>query len=204
MLNTLTVVNQRQVCGGPSLGTQYSLESACDTCGSGARQTGPLVLPSPLSVGEPVAMTLDSEVLIRSDLADLLHSIGISSLGDVCVPRSPDPLPFFQLLPEAVLPRFSSGTTGYVIERQCQACLRDGFFHAVESPLRLHYEHLDRKYLGFDVLATWECFGNSRLRRPFRESVLASPVLVLSQRLSEVLSQAGARVELEPVAIDVS
>ncbi len=113
---------------------------------------------------------------------------------------SAEPLPFWQLVPEAVLPRFSVAQTGFVRERPCPNCDRDGYFGIPGVSAPLTYEHLPPAMLEHDLLATFERFGNSRLRTPFRDSVFAAPLYVAGARLAEALRAARVRtVELESV-----
>jgi hypothetical protein len=51
-----------------------------------------------------------------------------------------------------------------------------------------------------DLSATYERFGNSRLRSPFKDSVLAAPMYVGSARVVDVLrAQKIKGLDFEPV-----
>jgi hypothetical protein len=191
------------VSGGVSSGTAYSLESACPACGTGAAQVGPLRLPRFDAPRAEIFSTLDDEVLVAPPLAARLREAGVRSLGPVIGASSDAPLPFEQLLPEGVLPRFSPETTGVVRERPCPVCDRDGHFGVPRVPLQLAYAALPTALLERHVLATFERFGNSRLRTPLRDSVFAAPVYVVSSRVADVLRTAGARAAgFEPVRLE--
>ena len=74
-------------------------------------------------------------------------------------------------------------------------------------PLRLVYDGLPPDIANKDVLATYECFGNSVLREPFKESGFATPVLVVSDRLRDAILALGLKekdVSFEPVLIKSS
>lgn len=86
-----------------------------------------------------VFTTLDREVLVRTETAEALERVGLGGvLGQVLHARSKAPLPVFQLCAQTVLPRFSSGTSGVVRERQCESCDRDGHFGVPHVPIVLH------------------------------------------------------------------
>ena len=190
------------VTGGVSAGTPYSFESACRTCGTGASQAGPLHLPRFKAPKADLFSTLDSEILVTPKLAEHLRAAGVRSLGRV-VDKDGRALPFEQILPQGTLPRFGAETTGFVRERPCPVCNRDGYFGVPNVPLRLAYPTLPADLLGKDVLATFERFGNSRLRTPLRDSVFAAPVYVISGRVADALRSAGVRSgEVEPVLVD--
>lgn len=150
-----------------------------------------------------VFTTLDREVLVRAETAEALQNAGLGEvLGEVLHARSKAPLPVFQLRSQAVLPRFSPATSGVVRERQCAACDRDGHFGIPNVPIVLHYAGLDSRLLESDVLATFERFGNSRLREPFSDSVFAAPLYVVSARFKSVLEASKVkRVDYQPVVI---
>jgi hypothetical protein len=192
------------VTGGVSAGTAYSFESACRTCGTGASQVGPLHLPGFKVPKADLFSTLDSEILVTPRLADRLRSAGVRSLGSV-VGTDGRPLPFEQLLPQVTLPPFGVETTGFVRERSCPVCGRDGYFGVPNVALRLVYRSLPADLLDKDVLATFERFGNSRLRTPLRDSVFAAPVYVIGGRLADALRASGVgSAEFEPVRLDTS
>lgn len=203
VLYVITIRTQKSVYGGPKYGTTYSMKNACPQCGTGAVQEGPLKLPDLELAPKQVALTLDFEILFGEVLAEELMDQGFDCFVHARHHRTQVKLPSYQLLSQKLLPPFSPRTSGYETERQCQACKRDGYFNIPHVPLRLHYSQLDRHYLEHDVLATWEAFGNSRLREPYSESHIASPVLVVTQKLHEAL-QGLKGVEFTEVEVDWS
>jgi hypothetical protein len=150
------------------------------------------------------ALTLDDEILVDSGLTEAVRAAGLTRcLGEVLDARTKIPLPVSQLRAEAVLPPFSPRSSGIVRERPCPACSRDGYFGIPHQPTLLHYEGVDVGLLERDLLATYERFGNSRLRESFRESVFAAPLYVAGERLTRVLETEKVKgVELEPVTFD--
>jgi len=202
MLYRIVVKKGVNVCGGPSSGTEYSMEGACPACGTGALQVGPLTLPRFKAPAADLFSTLDDEILVSGSLGELLLDRGVKCLGPVVRGNSAEPLPFWQLVPEAVLPPFSRATSGIVRERPCPHCDRDGYFGIPHVPATLVYDSLPPPILEKDLLATFERFGNSRLRTPFRDSVFAAPLYVAGARLAEALRAADVRtVVLEPVHV---
>jgi hypothetical protein len=99
--------------------------------------------------------------------------------------------------------RFSDLSTGIVRERPCATCDRDGYFGIPHQPTLLRYQGVEAALLERDLLATYERFGNSRLREPFRESVFAAPLFIASDRLTRVLEVERVKgVELEQVSFE--
>lgn len=196
----LLVDNQVDIYGGPTEGTEYSLDGACPRCGTGAVQVGPLILRAFKLPKREVFMTLDREVLVSTRVADLLRTHGFACVRSVLRKGSQERLPLAQLVPEATLPRFLQSSTGVTRERPCVVCDRDGYFGIPHVPMGLKYA--TPLPSGTDLLATFERFGNSRLRTPFTESVFAAPMYVSSPRLADFLSTQRLRgVSFEPVEV---
>jgi len=188
-LTRIVIRNAINIFGGPLHGTEYSLEGACARCGTGAEQSGPLVLSRFKAPKEDVFSTLNDEILISPRFCESLRARGIQCVRQVLDAESKTPLPVLQLVAEAVLPPFSQRTTGYVRERACDLCQRDGYFGIPHVPMVFHYDALPSKLAEKDLLATFERFGNSRLRTPFRDSVFAAPAYLAGARLVNELKQ---------------
>lgn len=197
----LVVRSSANIFGGPQQGTKYDLSTACPRCGSGATQVGPLLVGTTKFPKNEIFMTLDREILVVGALASSLADAGFARLlGEVVFAKSGERLPVLQLIPEDVLPRFSPMSSGIVRERPCPACDRDGYFGVPHQPTLLRYEGVKPSLLERDLVATYERFGNSRLREPFHESVFAAPLYVASDRFTRVLEAERVKgVELEPV-----
>lgn len=190
------------VDGGPMYGTQYSLADACDRCGTGAKPVGPRIMRRFRVSNAPIFLSLDHEILVSLDMADGLRALGVESLADIRGVKTGEELPLKELRAEATLPPFSKETTGYEREGVCPKCGRDGYFNIPHVPLKLVYRGLAPEYASKKVLATYERFGNSRLREPFKDSVFAMPVYVVSALVASYLKkEAGRRVTLVPVDI---
>lgn len=130
-----------------------------------------------------------------------LQSIGVNKLAKV-VDLQSRVLPFKELRPEVILPPFSKSTTGYEVEDSCKYCMRDGFFHIPRVKLKLVYDDIDPVFFKYNVLATHELFGTSSINEPFSKSVFASPKLIISDLIVEVLkSESIGADSFEPVTI---
>lgn len=189
VLTRIVVRNATDIFGGPLHGTEYSLGGACPRCGTGAEQTGPLVLSRFKAPKKDVFSTLNDEILISPRFSDALRARGIQCVRQVLDAESKAPLPVLQLVADVVLPPFAASTTGYVRERACELCKRDGYFGIPHVPMALWYDALPSGLVEKDLLATFERFGNSRLRTPFRDSVFAAPVYLAGARLANELKQ---------------
>lgn len=191
--------------GGPTHGTEYDLSDACPRCGTGARQTSPLIVDGlEVSSRQSLIQTLDREFLLAPELADRLRERGISgaSLLGVKSARHGFTLPWTQLLPTFEMPPMHPSSTGIERERPCPQCMRDGYFHDANHPLELAYTQSSLGSLP-DVVHTFERFGNSGLREPFCESHFASPLILISPDLYEIFRKASVRASFEPVrAVD--
>lgn len=196
----LLIRNETNVFGGPSSGTVFDLTDACPKCGTGAVQVGPLLLSRPPRSQRDIFSTLDGELLVEAALSARLQKQGVACLAEVIDARTGVPMDLRQFKPQATLPPFSAATRGYARERPCQACDRDGFFANPAVPLELRYDSLPQG--NFQLFATFERFGNSRLREPFRDSVFAAPLLVAAGELVHALAAAAVPgLELHPVVI---
>jgi hypothetical protein len=150
-----------------------------------------------------ICSTLDDEVLVDPPLAAAMKAGGLGGcLGDVRDATSRALLPVHQLIPQRELPPFAPSTVGVVRERPCPACDRDGYFGIPHQPITLRYERLAHDLIDLDLLATYERFGNSRLRDPFRKSVFAAPLYVAGEKLTDILDAERVKgIELQPVVI---
>lgn len=202
MLARLLIDNETSIFGGPLHGTAFSLEAACSRCGTGARQVGPLVLAASKFPRQDIFATLTGEVLVSHSYGTHLREAGIDCLGPVVRASRHEPLPVYQLVPQAELPSFDADRSAVVRERPCPQCGRDGFFDKPDGPMVLAYQSIGPALLRSDLLATYERFGNSRLRDPFSESVFARPALVVGDRFQTALAAKPVRgINLEPLLI---
>jgi hypothetical protein len=142
--------------------------------------------------------------LVQGDIAARLRRAGVEHcLRPVLNAKTGEELEVVQLVPMATLPPFHASSAGIKREGPCQVCNRDGYYGLPGAPYRLHYEALSPAFRGLDLMGTFERFGVSRLREPFRESVFAAPVLIAGGRLLDVLTTLSLRhVELEEVTVE--
>lgn len=187
--------------GGPLYGTEYALDEACKRCGTGALQTGPLLMRPFKPPKSDMFYPLSRELLVSTQLAEVLEGAGFHRcVRPVLDAKSREPLAVMQLKPEATLPSFLPESEGVTRERPCPACDRDGYFGIAHVPMVLKYRRLGP--VAADLFSTYERFGNSRLRSPFKDSVLAAPMYVGSARLVDVLRAHKVRgLEFEPVRL---
>jgi hypothetical protein len=167
----------------PADGGVYDLANACTYCGAGAVRKDPL-FASASACRAGVAATYKLQVVISKDVFERLSVVGVTCMRPVVDRKKKKPVEFWSLEPEGSLPRWSNASEGFTIEAQCSHCRRDGYFDTPKRSLDLVYATMPAA----DVLATWEHFGNSRLRAPFEESLFAIPRLIVSDRVRDVLS----------------
>lgn len=191
------------IFGGPSAGTEYSLDEACPACGTGAIQIGPLKLRGfKAPKGDACMITHDGEILFSEELSAYLKGEGFKCLGPVMDSRNGLRLTVTQLVGEGTLPPFSERTSGVLREDPCAVCKRNGFFGDLDRPLRLVYDSVPGELRTQDVMATYERFGTSRLRSPMKNSVFAPSLFVVSARLVDALRRRDVRqVDFEPVEV---
>jgi hypothetical protein len=193
----LVIENQISCRCGPKDGGGYDLGDMCPVCGTGARRADPIKLPLAL-LKDRVSITLKFEVLIPPRIVVAIKSVAPKCLREIRDEKSGLPTPFFQLIPEIILPRWSAATTGWCmseIDPPCQTCKLDGFFNVPKVALRLIY---DKIVPPFSVAETYEHFGKSRLLSEFKKSNFAVPYLVIGEAIEDAL--AGERgVEFVPV-----
>lgn len=184
-------INHTQYYGGPTYGTQYDMKRACSLCGTGAEIDGPLVLSGLKVPKRPVFANLDREIIIADSFVEILKNEGINTFGNIVAKKDLRELPFKWLKCQCTLSPFDFSTTGFKIseKKQCEDCKRDGYFNIPHIPLLLRYKNVNEEILNNDVLCTYECFGLSALREPFKDSVFASPKYIISDKLKNILEK---------------
>jgi hypothetical protein len=201
-LLSLFVTSEERGLGGPSYGTTFDLGEACPACGTGARQTSPLLLDAADTPRRgDLFQTLDGEILVSPRVAEALDgaNLGAVSLKQARDHRTGAPIPWHQLLVVHELPPWHPDSVGFEREEPCPECRRDGYFHGVGYPFELVYAATELDEAP-DVAWTYERFGNSKLREDVSESHFAAPQLLVSPHFREVLVQAGVgEVDFLPV-----
>lgn len=185
----IRVSKQVNVFAGPRAGTCFDFSSACPTCGTGAQAVGPRFVKPGKLLANSICLSLDGVMFVSAALGQsLLAVMPSASLAEVRASGSGVKLPYFELRPGATLPRVAASSRGLVREHPCRHCGRDGYFATVNEPIVLHYESSVLISIAAPVMATWECFGNSRLVATLSESTFAAPLLLVGERVAECLS----------------
>ncbi len=202
----LSVTREPEGEGGPSHGTQFDLRQACGKCGSGAKQTSPLVLNRPATpMREHIIETLDGEILISEELVAEFRRVAVTGAGlwQAVARDSSILLPWYQIVPETEMPPMSRLTRGIIQNKPCPECFRDGHFHEADQPIEIVYDRGSMRSLSLpDVVRTYECFGNSVLREPVSGSHFAQPLILIKSKVLEIFEKYKVRgVEFIPVKI---
>jgi hypothetical protein len=137
-------------------------------------------------------------------LAQALDSANISGL-ELRITQSnkaPIDLPWAQLIGEKELPPMAPPSKGIEREGQCPQCGQDGYFHSPQ-PVEIEYSISQFTLDDLpDVVHTYEHFGNSVLREPFKDSHFAQPLLLVKPKVFKVLRQQKVRgLAFVPVSI---
>lgn len=194
----LTVRNQINIYGGAMAGVRYSMDKACPVCGTGATRLSPInypVLDAPIpqpKLPKKVFLTLDFEVIVPPEVTKQMKSLCPACILPLVDSETGSELPYAQLVEEATLPPFNKDKSKgfeksqHALEKSCPRCQRDGFFGIPKQPFELVYDILPEDLLQKDVLATWECFGKSRLGNDREKMFIAMPQYVLSERMAAI------------------
>lgn len=177
----------------PKYGTEYDLSYACPLCGTGAIQTSPLRLnPSEIPKKGDIFQLIDHEKLVYLELAHALKDAEISGLELRPAQSYKDKidLPWVQLLAHVQLPPMAPTSTGVLREDPCPLCGRDGYFASAHEPMEIEYSsNLASVDALPDVVSTYECFGNSRLREPITDSYFALPLMLVKPKVYNIFQQ---------------
>ena len=171
---------------GPKDGGSYAMDCACPSCGSGARRMDPIHLPRS-KLRNRVSMTLKDEIVIPPRLAESLRRLSAGIVREILDSTSGHPTSFYQLIPELTLPEWDPSSTGWCLSAMdppCRQCGRDGHYNIPHVPLRIRYT---KPLPSFHVAATYEWFGRSVRHSDFSRSLFASPCLIVSESVQEIL-----------------
>lgn len=175
------------ISGSITYGTKYNLKSACQKCGTNAELSEPIILPKKISrVKHDIFENLRGETFISLKLYELFSKNNVNSFLNVYSPKN-ELLPLKLLKGQIILPPFNKISKGIEIENQCSNCKRDGYFDNPEEEFNIIYKNLDMSYLKYNIMETWEHFGNSKLSDPFHKSSFAQPVLIVSNKIRKLL-----------------
>lgn len=126
-------------------------------------------------------------------------------------------LDFYHLANNVILPRFNKDSTGFVIDRQCQTCKRNGYFtHAeigdlekniptVIHPYIFKYDKNDfEKHKSELILNTWECFGLSNTIATGKYVIrYARPLTIVSEKIKDIFDREKLNdIEYELIKIE--
>jgi rRNA maturation protein Nop10 len=191
---------------GPKYGTEYDLSQACPLCGTGAVQISPLRLnPSEIPRKGAIFQTFDHEKLVSPELAQVITNAGVTglTLRTAQSYRDGTDLPWVQLVSSVELPPMSSESKGIIRDDICPHCGRNGYFNSAHEPTEIKYSStqvvLDELP---DVVHTYEYFGYSKIRVPFKTSYLAHPLLLVKPKVFKLFRQQKVR-GLEFVPVDI-
>jgi hypothetical protein len=176
--------------GGPTYGTEYDLSTGCSRCGAGAVQTSPLVLRrSDVPAKQGMFYTGNDEYLVSDLVGAALEQAEVTGLElRPAVSTSGSKLPWLQLVAPYRMPPMAPSTRGLVRDLVCLQCTRSNHYGTPYEPLDGHYTDVDPEGLP-DVVHTWECYGVSVLREPFKDSRIANPLLLIRPRVYDVLRE---------------
>jgi hypothetical protein len=193
---------------GERCNSTYDLSEACRNCGTGAKLIGNLITKGITAVKLHFFATISDDFLISEELYKFLLSndIEISNLKKVLDSRKNE-LPFYFFYAETNFPRFLPSSEGLIIERQCPACKRNGYFSdakigdvkkgipTVITPLRLKYQGISKEFLASsELFNTWEHLGLSNLKAEGTKVIrYARPMLIVSERIKKTFEEYGVK-----------
>ena len=169
----------------------YDASAACQSCGSGIRQAGELVIECADFKGVHLAATHNFEIVVSVALCQKLARLNGASFTHVVDCRTGTvSLQFRQLMPTAVLPDLVPPTRFKRSSKYCRACGQNGVYLDSE----MHLENLPNP--DTDFYRTRQLFGE------MRERACPGPELAFSWRALEVIREFDKRaVKQEPVYV---
>lgn len=184
----------RLVAGGMSYGTTYDVSNACQTCGTGARQTSPLIIDGEdlrtiekLRIvgthrGDILLYDVDVEQLIAAQVtgASFWPAQAKTKAGDLMDLRRE------QMIVEHVLPPLAPSS---LLDRtaECLTCHRGGTHPVYGQPLRYVYRAEDLVGMK-DVNVTWEWFGNyARSSEQALAGLWPDPTVLITPKVMNLL-----------------
>ena len=202
--------------GGPKYGTKFDLDVACEICGTGAKQVGPLLVKSSeIPKNKELVETLDHEILFSENFRHLFETQKVKGIHFIKVLNYKDnnPLDYWQLEPMFSLPPLDSESRGIITENQCPKCKKDGFFDTLKEKQQYVYATLEETLLrSADMFTTWEHFGNSSrvedppnppgVFKPRRIIHFAKPRIIVNEKVKKLFEEIKIKgVEFETVRV---
>lgn len=157
----------------PGHGTEYDFATACPSCGCGAAQTSPLMIPGsdlPKSDKALITHTHEGHILVGEAVVKTMERDGITGVEfrQVCSSRSRKSLPWWQVFSTFEMPpmtrqsRMLGPNPG---DSSCPVCKRDESAWTLRDPQEYGYHRCDVDPAAIpDVVRTWECFGPSYIK----------------------------------------
>lgn len=194
--------------------TAYDLNTACTTCGTGAKVIGNLRVKGLSNIKKDFFVTLDGDYIISQALNDLLikEKIKIPNLKNVIDYRNRI-LPFVNFIPDYFFPK-AYLIKGMTIDAQCPICQRNGYFDKVaigdidkgiktQTYKRIfHYAHVESELLSkSEIFNTWECLGLSNLTQYDKYVIrYARPLLIIDDKVRNIFEKYSiGDLEYEPI-----
>jgi len=198
--------------------SEYDFSNACNTCGTGAVLAGNLRVKGFSKIKKDFIETLDGDYIISKRLyGKIRDSYKDFTLLNVIDMRNKVLVDYYHLTSKIVLPRFQQKSNGFVIEKQCHDCKRNGFFnHAIigdikkniptiVSPLNFIYKKCDFVSIANSmILETWECAGlSNKIAKGNFVIRYARPWIMINQQLKDLFDQEKiSNIDYESVLIE--
>lgn len=184
-----------KIFAGPETGTKYDLTNACNKCGSGAVQIGPLrIRPSDLKKLD-VQNSIYWHVIISRRLRDLFLKEDVKEVEfrEVVSKIDNKGLGYYQIIPKYILP--PALPSSFETDNQCPICKRDGYFdgHIEGKPKILKYKLSENILNKADFFFSYEFLGYSILREPFERSIFNQPKVLVTPKIFEIVSKLKIR-----------
>ena len=202
---------------GESCESDYDLSKACFYCGTGAELMGNLKVKGFSSIKKDFFETLDGDYIISARLHNLIKEhFNYLNLSQVIDSRN-NPLDFYNFTQNVTLPKIKKDSAGFVIDKQCQSCKRNGYFTHAEigdlekniptiiNPYIFKYDKKDlEKHKSDLILNTWECFGLSNKNTTGKYVIrYARPLTIVSEKIKDIFDREKLNdIEYEQIIIE--
>lgn len=188
---------------GESCKSDFDLSSACIDCGTGAKLNGNLKVKGFSNIKRDFFETLDGDYIISTRLYKLIQENFIDFKLTQVIDSRNNPLDFYHFDNRVILPRLKKGSTGYVIDKQCQTCKKNGYFTHSEisnleknmptiiHPYNFKYDKNDLEEHKTElILNTWECFGlSNRIATGKFVIRYARPMTIVSEKIKDIFDK---------------
>lgn len=179
--------------GGLEFGTTYDRSQACPTCGTGVRQTSPLILRDDdmRTVDKHrVAGSYSNDLLIRD--TDVEKLVAANVTGALFWPayfkgKSGEltELRWQQAVIESVLPKMAASSS---LDRKgvCPTCRRGGYATVFQQPFRVSYRAKDLANAQ-DFNLSWEWFGDYFKKSEMQNELWSHPLILVTPKVMNLL-----------------